>query len=162
MEVVILILGVDCGVTGAYALLDTETDELVYARDLPTVEEQHGKKTRSNISAALFHDALVEGPKISYAIVELTSASPQMGVVSAFRMGQSLAVVTSVLQCSGIRTILVRPNIWKKAMGLTPDKEVSRARAIELWPDQSSLFARKLDHNRAESALLAEYGRRNP
>jgi crossover junction endodeoxyribonuclease RuvC len=52
----------------------------------------------------------------------------------------------------------VSPAKWKKTLGLNSDAETSRARAIEAWPDQAELFARKLDHSRAEAALLGMYG----
>lgn len=41
--------------------------------------------------------------------------------------------------------------------GLDATAERSRAKAIETWPMQSSLFARKKDHNRAEAALLGKW-----
>jgi crossover junction endodeoxyribonuclease RuvC len=44
------------------------------------------------------------------------------------------------------------------ALGLNSDGETSRARAIETWPAQAELFARKRDHSRAEAALLGMYG----
>jgi len=52
----------------------------------------------------------------------------------------------------------VSPAKWKKALGLNSDGETSRARAIETWPAQAELFARKPDHNRAEAALLGLFG----
>jgi hypothetical protein len=51
----------------------------------------------------------------------------------------------------------VSPAKWKRALGLS-DAETSRAKAIETWPTQAGLFARKRDHNRAEAALLGLYG----
>ena len=45
-------------------------------------------------------------------------------------------------------------------LGLNNEAEVSRSRAIELWPTQSDFFKRKMDHSRAEAALIAEWGRR--
>ena len=41
------------------------------------------------------------------------------------------------------------------------DKERSRQRALELFPAAHALFARKLDHGRAEAALLALFGLKN-
>jgi hypothetical protein len=35
---------------------------------------------------------------------------------------------------------------------------MSRARAIERWPDKADLFKRKLDHGRADAANLAIAG----
>ena len=37
-------------------------------------------------------------------------------------------------------------------------KEVSRARASELYPAMSHMFQRVMDHDRAEALLLARYG----
>ena len=51
----------------------------------------------------------------------------------------------------------VSPAKWKRALGLNSDGETSRARAIETWPAQAELFARKRDHSRAEAALLGLY-----
>lgn len=35
------------------------------------------------------------------------------------------------------------------------DKDAARALAIELWPAQAQLFARKKDQGRADAALIA-------
>ena len=45
----------------------------------------------------------------------------------------------------------------KKSLGLNNEAETSRAKAVETWPSQSEMFARKRDHNRAEAALLGLY-----
>jgi crossover junction endodeoxyribonuclease RuvC len=82
------------------------------------------------------------------------------GVTSMFRFGQSFGMIQGVVASRGIRTVMVRPQAWKKALGLNSDAEISRARALQLWPDQSDFFKRKMDHNRAEAALIAEWGRK--
>lgn len=153
-----LILGIDPGLTGAYAALTL--DGLTVVADLPTVEKAHKSGKRSEFSAHLFHDCVASLPKIDMAVIEHVSASPQMGTVSAFRFGECFGGIVAVLACCGIRTEFVRPATWKKAMGLNSEAEVSRAKVLELFPDASQHFARKADHNRAEAALLAEYGRR--
>lgn len=153
-----LVAGIDPGLSGAVAILDGT--RLLTVFDIPTVEEAHGKGTRARIAPALFQDELIGDVRISVAFVEHVNSSPQMGVTSAFRFGEAFGAILAVLQCSGVRTELVRPQTWKKALGLNNDGEVSRARAIELWPDQSAFFKRKMDHNRAEAALIAEWGRR--
>ena len=153
-----MIVGIDPGLSGAIAFLDGSN--LLNVADLPLVEVQHGKGSRKELSPALLHDMLVHTEiKISKAVVEHVAASPQMGTVSAFRFGESFGAILAVLACCGIRTVLVRPAAWKKAMGLGPDKALSRAMAIKLWPDQSHCFARAKDEGRAEAALIAEYGR---
>lgn len=154
-----IVAGIDPGLSGAVAILDHD-GSLLNVFDLPTVEEAHGKSTRSRIAPALLQDELIGDVRIGVCFVEHVTASPQMGVVSAFRFGGAHEAVLAVLACCGIRTELVRPQVWKKAFGLNNEGEVSRARALELWPNNSDWFKRKMDHNRAEAALIAEYGRR--
>lgn len=154
-----IVAGIDPGLSGAVAILDHD-GSLLNVFDLPTVEEAHGKGTRSRIAPALLQDELIGDVRISVAYIEHVASSPQMGVTSSFRFGEAFGATLAVLQCCGIRTELVRPLVWKKALGLNNDGEVSRARAIELFPNSSDLFKRKMDHNRAEAALIAEYGRR--
>lgn len=154
-----IVAGIDPGLSGAVAILDHD-GTLLTVFDIPTVEEAHGKGTRSRVAPALLQDELIGDVRIAVAYIEHVASSPQMGVTSAFRFGEAFGATLAVLQCCGVRTELVRPQVWKKALGLNNDGEVSRARAIEFWPDQSDLFKRKMDHNRAEAALIAEYGRR--
>ena len=154
-----IVAGIDPGLSGAVALLDGPN--LLTVFDLPTIDKPHKNGSRAELSPALLQDELIGDVKVGVAFIEQVTASPQMGTVSAFRFGECFGQICAVFQCLGIRTELVRPAAWKKAMGLNSDAEVSRARAIELWPDSSHLFKRKMDHNRAEAALIAEWGRRN-
>lgn len=154
-----IVCGVDPGLSGAVAILDHD-GSLLNVFDIPTVEEAHGKGTRSRIAPALLQDELIGDVRISVAFIEHVASSPQMGVTSAFRFGEAFGATIAVLQCCGIRTELVRPQVWKKHLGLNSEAEVSRSRALELWPTSSDWFRRKMDHNRAEAALIAEYGRR--
>ena len=162
-----IIAGIDPGLDGAVGIIDGTTGRLVHLFDLPTVEVRHGKDTRRELSPALLHQALVDVPGvegfagIDLAVVEQVSASPQMGVTSAFRFGEGYGALIAVLQVCGIRTHLVRPAVWKKDMKLNSEGEISRHAALQLWPDNAGLFTRKKDHNRAEAALLAEWGRKH-
>jgi crossover junction endodeoxyribonuclease RuvC len=153
-----IVAGVDPGLSGAVAILDGPN--LLAIFDLPTIDKPHKNGSRAELSPALLQDELIGDVKVSVAFIEQVTASPQMGTVSAFRFGECFGQICAVFQCLGIRTELVRPATWKRSMGLNSNAEVSRAKAIELWPDQSAFFKRKMDHNRAEAALIAEYGRR--
>lgn len=154
-----LIVGIDPGISGAIAFM--RDGDLVNVEDLPVVEVAHGKGSREELSPQLLHDRLLDADvRIDVAVLEDVNAFG-MGRTSAFRFGENVGTIKGVLAASGIRTVMVTPQKWKKAMGLGRDKALSRARAIELWPDSSHLFKRKMDHNRAEAALIAEWGRRN-
>ncbi len=50
---------------------------------------------------------------------------------------------------------------WKRPMGLwgCDDKDAGRLKAIELFPAMAKALARKKDHNRADSLLLAHWAR---
>lgn len=150
-----LILGVDVGLNGALAFL--HDGQLVNVEDLPLVDVKHGAKTRKELSAALLHDRLVHTDvRIHKAVLENVNAFG-MGRTSAYRFGQNVGTILGVLCACGVRIEGVSPAKWKRDMGLTADKKLSRAMAIQLWPDQSHYFARAKDDGRAESALLAEW-----
>lgn len=154
-----LILGVDVGLNGAFAFL--HDGQLLNVEDMPLVDVRHGAKTRKELSAALLHDRLVDSDiRIHKAVLEDVNAFG-MGRTSAYRFGVNVGTIVGVLTACGIRIETVSPVKWKRAMGLTTDKKLSRAMAIKLWPDQSQYFSRVKDDGRAEAALLAEYGRRN-
>jgi crossover junction endodeoxyribonuclease RuvC len=80
------------------------------------------------------------------------SSSHNRNFLSCF--GQSCGTIIGVIGALAIPVRHVTPAKWKKALGLTSDAGRSRAAAIERWPGQADLFARKRDHNRAEAALL--------
>jgi hypothetical protein len=90
------------------------------------------------------------------AVIERVSSSPQMGVVSAFTFGRSFGFLRGVLTASKIPYDEVTPATWQREMKcLTKgDKNVSKARAQQLWPTV------KITHANADSLLLAEYCRR--
>lgn len=154
-----LILGCDPGIHGALAFLHDGV--LLNVQDLPLVAVGHGSGKREEMSPELLHDMLVHAEiRIGLAVVEDVNAFG-MGRTSAYRFGKNVGQIEGVLAACGIRTMKVTPQKWKKAMGLGADKALSRAAAIKLWPDQSQLFARVKDDGRAESALIAEWARRN-
>jgi hypothetical protein len=54
---------------------------------------------------------------------------------------------------------IVEPSVWKRTLGLrAAEKEGSRQLALQLFPSAHALLARKRDHGRGESALIALAG----
>ena len=88
------------------------------------------------------------------AYIEAVSSSPQMGVVSAFSFGRGYGNLEMALTAAGIPFERVRPQVWQKALGCMTkgDKNVSKRRAQELFPD------RKIIHATADALLIAHYG----
>jgi crossover junction endodeoxyribonuclease RuvC len=73
-----------------------------------------------------------------------------------FSLGHSLGVIHGVMGALCIPWQPVTPSVWKKAAGLSSDKEAARAQASKLFPDME--LHRIKDHNRAEALLIARYG----
>lgn len=78
-----------------------------------------------------------------------------------FRFGYAAGQIVGVIDALSIPVIWVSPSVWKRSFMLGKDKEFSRVKAIEAFPDMRALFARKKDHGRAEAALIALWGYQN-
>ena len=147
------VIAIDPGLNGAGAVSD-ERGDFVACFDLPTI----GEGTQHRVDAANLADLIREHGPYAFAIVEQVGARPGQGVSSMFRFGQAYGTILGVIGALAIPVRYVSPAKWKRALGLNSDGETSRARAIETWPAQAELFARKRDHSRAEAALLGMYG----
>lgn len=88
--------------------------------------------------------------------LEQVGSMPGQGVSSTFKFGQSYGFLRGLLVGLGIPHEFVRPAVWQKALGCLSggDKNVTKAKAQQLWPHV------KWAHATADSALIAEYGRR--
>lgn len=145
-----LILGVDPGATGAIAGLDPDDpDTLHYAEDMPMAGGQ--------IAVPLLR-VLVDriGPEnVAAVVVEAVHSMPKQGVASSFKFGQNYGTLLGYFGAL-FPVVHVPPTVWKTVLHLNgKDKDVARARAIERWPHQAHLLARKKDIGRADAALIA-------
>ena len=151
------ILAVDIGAHGAAALLD-EAGDLIAVEDLPTVDG--GPACRPEISPHLFA-AIVRRWAPDRAWVE--HIGPRLGdrPAGAFAFGASKATIEAVLACCGAPFRTITPATWKRAAAIPAGREmkgVARSRAIERWPRHAEIFARAMDHDRAEAALIGWAG----
>lgn len=107
-------------------------------------------------------------PTPSAAILERVSASPQMGVTSAFKFGMNVGVWRCALTACRIPFEEVPPSKWMAVMGVQDpnargrlgakrkkrDKNISKRKAQALFPEVD------VTHATADALLLAEYCRR--
>lgn len=148
------VLGVDPGLGGALALIETSLDHLV-VHDMPVAPS--GTRGRREITPVLLANMIrALDPDVAY--LELVHAMPKQGVTSVFTFGQGYGMLRGVLGALSVPTHLVRPEAWKRVLRLDQDKAGARAMAINLFPRHATLFARAKDHDRAEAALLAWVG----
>lgn len=135
-------LGIDPGLSGGLAVVDSDGCPAAITK-MPETERD------------ILDWLLTAPPHISFAMIEFVSSSPQMGVTSAFTFGKGYGVLIGLLTACGIPFEFVRPLKWQTKLGCKTggDKNVSKRKAQQLWPDQ------KITHATADALLIAEYCR---
>jgi Holliday junction resolvasome RuvABC endonuclease subunit len=154
------ILGVDPGIRGGLAIVCVDANgaapQLVDAIDIPV--SGVGAKERVDVLAIR---SWIAQHTPQHALIERAQAMPKQGVSSGFKYGRAVGAIEAAIACCGIPMTVVEPSAWKKLHHLHgKDKEGGRQRALQLFPAAHALLARKKDHGRAESALIALYGAR--
>ena len=153
-----IILSCDPGITGAIAILETD-GECFAVFDMPIMPKSSGKGSQVDPESLckIIKEAIIDyGAK--HAIIESVSASPQMGVTSAFSFGKSLGCIEGVL-AGRLPFHHVTPQMWKARAGLIrTDKDRARLLAIRLFPEIKDQLTRKKDIGRADAMLIGYYG----
>ena len=152
------VIGIDPGLGGAVAVLP---DLKIY--DTPVVHPSKGGRMYLPAQMADLLRPWAGGKTMAF--LEKQQAMPAQGRSSVFSIGTGYGIWLGILGALKIPVTIVHPAVWKKAMfgsmgAISQDKkkEVSRARASELYPGMSHMFQRVMDHDRAEALLLARYG----
>lgn len=151
-----MLCGIDPGSHGAIAWLDDDGSLLAVA-DLPIAEVMVGGTKRRRLVPILLASMLRERRPVSVFLEEV-GTRPGEGAVGAFTLGRNMGQIEGVLGGLGLSYTLVRPQKWKRSLGLTEDKELCRERALRLWPAHAATFKRKMDADRAEASLIGLYG----
>jgi crossover junction endodeoxyribonuclease RuvC len=144
-------IGIDPGITGAWAAID-HNGKYLGCGDM----HHEGKIIQTN---EVWDDIKksIAGYDAEFCI-EQVSAMRGNGTVSMFTFGGAYMAAIAIAQRSYRPTTMVTPQKWKKAMGLTSDKNLSLDMARGLWPEAP--LKRKKDNGRAEALLIAEFFRR--
>jgi crossover junction endodeoxyribonuclease RuvC len=147
------ILGVDPGIHGGLAIveLDDTAPRIVDVIDIPVTGV--GAKERVD---GLAIRTWIQTHQPDHAVIERAQAMPKQGASSGFKYGRAVGAIETAIACCEVPLTIIEPTAWKKFHGLRGgEKEASRQRALQLWPTAHALFARKMDHGRAEAALIA-------
>lgn len=162
-----IVIGIDLGLTGSLAKL--HDGRLTEMADMPIM--QRGTKAaavKNQVNAAGLaqlmvewtanHDRKVECLVVMERVQAMgrTDKGGGQGASSNFSLGHTAGIVEGVMSALGIPHEIIAPAKWKKMFALGPDKDQARALAQRYYPSAS--LARKKDHNRAESLLIARYG----
>ena len=152
-----IIIGIDPGINGAISVVENKKILEVY--DTPTMID--GKKNKRQINSAQVTNIIKERQKNNnevIVVVEQVNAMPGQGVTSMFNFGQSFGVIKGICAALNLPIYFVRPSKWKKHFNLIKtNKDASRTKVIEVYPEISSKLHRKKDSNRADAILIALY-----
>jgi Holliday junction resolvasome RuvABC endonuclease subunit len=150
------VLGVDPGIRGGLAVvrLFESGPRLIDAIDVPVVRT--GAKERVDVIA--LQQWLSEHDPYR-AFIERAQAMPKQGASSGFKFGRATGAIEAAIAASAIPLEIIEPSMWKRALRLRgKDKEGARQYALQLFPHAHHLLRRKLDHQRAEAALIGYVG----
>ena len=136
-------IGIDPGLSGGIAMLYADGRVLWYGK-MPETD------------ADVFRALNLKDVETTRGMLERVSASPQMGVTSAFTFGKGYGGLRMALTAAGIPFDEVTPQRWQKAMQCLTggDKNISKRRAQQLFPQV------KVTHAIADALIIAEYCRR--
>ena len=170
-------IGIDPGITGAIAILDTET-RLVRFVDTPTVTVKSGKKFKDQMDPRAIVEILSVFTEDTFVTIEKVNAMPgwkndpenpgqrveaSMGVTSAFNFGMGFGMWLGILAAMKLPYQTVHPITWKRSMmaDMGKEKDASRVKAIQLFPNVYQDLKLKKHHGRADALLIATWGAKN-
>ena len=152
-------IGIDPGLSGAIAILSPESLKIF---DMPTMTVERNGKAKRQVSASQLAEMLyLYSGRDCHVYVEKVSAMAGQGVTSVFSFGRSFGMIEGILAAFKMPVTFVPPATWVKAVGRGQGKDASRARAMELFPDNQADFKRVKDDGRSDSALIAYWGSRH-
>jgi crossover junction endodeoxyribonuclease RuvC len=155
------ILGIDPGLSGGLSLVEIDNGapaKIIDTIDIPIIGT--GAKTRVDVLAI---KKWLETHQPDHAAIERAGVMPKQGIASGYRYGRAVGAIEAVIACCEIPLTIIEASAWKKFHNLhkapgqtaTEIKEASRQKALMLFPAAHHLLARKMDHGRAEAALIA-------
>ena len=98
------IVGIDIGLKGAIASIDSNKPKDVMIWDMPLIEKTIDIVELKDIMYSL---------RDSHVFVEKAQPMPKQGVVSMFNYGKTYGIVLGVLSALEIPYTLVTPQAWK-------------------------------------------------
>ena len=149
------ILGIDPGLSGAFAIYDGED---IGVADIPTVKAASRGREVDWAALKRVLEATLSHSDPGHAFIERVGAMPGQGVSSMFKFGFVAGGLRGLLAAYSMPVTYVTPVTWKRALGVQKGKDAARARASELIPKGAQYWQRVKDDGRAEAALIALYG----
>ena len=157
-----VVVGIDLGVTGAISAIDTRGDAVIH--DLPILQDDSGKRLDAPSFIRLLR-TLIPASDAGCVVTENVHVMRVAGRAMAHSTETTLVglryAVHAACDIARIRMHFVSPQAWKRHYGIKGDKTGAAAREVarRLYPTRADDLKRVKDHNRAESLLIAHYGK---
>lgn len=140
-----LIVGIDPGQGGGVSYFSPDK-KIVHVIKMP--------ETEKDIVDALSNPD--DDSVIVLVMIEAVHSMPGQGVASSFKFGRGYGFLRGVITALEIPLEQVTPQKWQKVMECRThgDKNISKARAQQMWPKL------RITHATADALLIGEYARR--
>lgn len=152
-----LILSIDPGATAAFTLLESYK-----AGEVPKLITTFEVNARRN-KAPLIDMGIKLGERkfwglLDVVAIEKVHSMPNDSKQNVFKFGFATGMIYGFLAAvrPTIPVVELVPSVWKKSLGLSPNKDDSLLLARKLWGMEPH-FSLKKDHNKAESALMGAF-----
>ena len=164
-------MGIDPGLSGALSCIDSSSN-VIFTHDMPVVEVEISGSTRRVIDLYALKDLMLRvksdySHSSIYVFSEQTSPLFKLPAQSNWSLGASDFAIRTAVAFLDLRFVLVRPKMWQKIYNIktkedSDTKSQSYQIAKRLFPkaELETKRGRVLD-GRADSLLIAEYGRRS-
>lgn len=160
----LLVAGIDPGLSGAIAIYDQEADALCAVWDIPTVKVQIGGSTRKRLDMAelrgMFDTMVVMDVKL--IVIEKVQGYGEQNAAASFAFGEVfgriMSLAETVAPCN-----TPTPGVWKLREKVPLDAKAIVAKAETEFSAHVALFRGPKNgplHDRAEAAFMARYAAR--
>jgi crossover junction endodeoxyribonuclease RuvC len=148
-------LGIDPGKMGGITIIKGNSNLSI---EMPVTEEKE-------LDILKIYTVITDFIKddICVGIIEKSQSMKGQGVVSTFTYGKGYGVLLAILVIADVKFEEIRPTTWKRFFGLLKTTKLQSVELAEKF-DKNQEFRTKrgrLMDGKAESYLLAEYGKRN-
>ncbi len=164
-----LVLGIDPGATGAFALYDTDARSIISIDDMPLwfqVTSARSKRKRKRVDALALADLFDTYELLSVDLMCMEAVGGRTGqsASAGFNFGYGVGLIYMSAIYSRIPIETVPPMTWKRMMKI-PGKDKADPTAIvqranELFPEARAEFRGPkggLRVDRAEAAIIARF-----
>jgi len=163
-----IIIGIDPGLDGGFAVIGNLTHIVPTIRAMPIITTTKGKRTMRTLDLSVIVGrmlAWVAPCEEVMVFIEKVHAMPKQGVSSSFKFGQGYGQLQGICAALGIGYQLVTPQAWMKSILAGYSSQGKTKASVEYvkakYPILSLLAterSRKPHDGMADALCIAEYG----